>query len=64
MKIDPNLDLNIEDPTTKSLLRTSAYKIKKIIEEWSKLDEVLMEIRGDLLEMDTKEKKKMKKHFM
>ena len=42
-KIDPNLHLNVEDPTTKLLLKTSAFKIKEIQEELKRFNEFLVE---------------------
>ena len=63
-KPDPNLHLNIEDPTTKQLLKTSAFRIKDIILEFNNFVEGLNEIQNEMIEMEMREKKKMKKLFM
>ena len=35
VKIDPSVHLNIEDPHTESLLKTSAFKMDKIIDTFN-----------------------------
>ena len=62
-RADPNLHLNIEDPKTKKLLKTSAFQIDIIIGELQKMGEFQVEMEDTLQKMPANETKNMKRVF-
>lgn len=64
VKPDKTIDLNIINPKTGHLLKTSAFNIKKIIVELRQLREFQEQAEEIMNTMNVNEKKNMKNYFL
>ena len=63
-KVDPTLHLNIEDPESKKLLKTSAFQIDRIIAEMQRFGDFQEEMEKNLQQIPANETKNMKRIFL